>query len=83
MRGMDQRKNERAGTKWTITKEKICPNFTWMMLNALLVKFGLEGVMGYFRPVANFNIGKKAEHEERKYFNQKVALDDTVDIRER
>lgn len=40
-------------------------------------------VMGYFRPVANFNIGKKAEHEERKYFNQKVALDDSKPVRER
>lgn len=54
-----------------------------MMLNALLVKFELEGVMGYFRPVANFNVGKKAEHEERKYFNQKVALDDSKPVRER
>ena len=24
--------------------------------------------MGYFRPVANFNIGKKQEASERKYF---------------
>lgn len=40
-------------------------------------------VMGYFRPVANFNVGKKAEHEERKYFNQKVALDDSKPVRER
>ena len=25
-------------------------------------------VMGYFRPVSCFNIGKKSEHLERKYF---------------
>ena len=25
-------------------------------------------VMGYHRPVESFNIGKKAEHKERKFF---------------
>jgi hypothetical protein len=25
-------------------------------------------VMGYHRPVASFNIGKKGEHRERRYF---------------
>ncbi len=25
-------------------------------------------VMGYHRPVESFNIGKKAEHEQREYF---------------
>jgi len=25
-------------------------------------------VMGYHRPVESFNIGKKGEHEQRKYF---------------
>jgi anaerobic ribonucleoside-triphosphate reductase len=25
-------------------------------------------VMGYHRPVESFNIGKKAEHKQRKYF---------------
>lgn len=25
-------------------------------------------VMGYHRPVASFNVGKKGEHGERKYF---------------
>ena len=44
------------------------------MLNALLVKFGLEGVMGYFRPVSNFNIGKKSEYAERVCFKEKVAV---------
>lgn len=31
--------------------------------------------MGYFRPVDNFNIGKKQEFAERKYFSQTLALD--------
>jgi len=25
-------------------------------------------VMGYYRPVESFNIGKKSEHKERKFF---------------
>lgn len=28
-------------------------------------------VMGYHRPVSSFNIGKKGEFEERKYFEEK------------
>lgn len=31
-------------------------------------------VMGYFRPVASFNIGKKAEYAERVKFSEDVAL---------
>jgi hypothetical protein len=27
-------------------------------------------VMGYHRPVASFNIGKKGEHYERKHFKE-------------
>ncbi len=27
-------------------------------------------VMGYFRPVSSFNIGKKGEHQERKFFKE-------------
>jgi hypothetical protein len=27
-------------------------------------------VMGYHRPVAYFNVGKKAEHAERKFFRE-------------
>jgi anaerobic ribonucleoside-triphosphate reductase len=27
-------------------------------------------VMGYHRPVASFNIGKKSEHKERKHFSE-------------
>ena len=29
--------------------------------------------MGYFRPYENFNVGKKSEFEERKYFSEKSA----------
>ena len=30
-------------------------------------------VMGYHRPVESFNIGKIAEHEERKKFREELA----------
>lgn len=30
-------------------------------------------VMGYHRPVASFNIGKKGEHYERRFFNESRA----------
>ena len=29
-------------------------------------------VMGYHRPVASFNIGKKGEHNERRFFKEAV-----------
>ena len=32
-------------------------------------------VMGYFRPVENFNKGKKQEFAERKYFSEKKAVE--------
>lgn len=32
-------------------------------------------VMGYHRPVENFNIGKKGEHEERLHFNEVVSCE--------
>jgi anaerobic ribonucleoside-triphosphate reductase len=36
-------------------------------------------VMGYHRPVASFNIGKKGEHCERRFFREACArLDATV-----
>lgn len=31
-------------------------------------------VMGYHRPVSAFNIGKKAEHRERKHFTESATL---------
>ena len=30
-------------------------------------------VMGYHRPVASFNIGKKGEHHERRFFQESAA----------
>ena len=32
-------------------------------------------VMGYYRPVSEFNIGKKSEHNERLFFKENKALD--------
>ena len=32
-------------------------------------------VMGYHRPVENFNIGKKGEHEERVHFNEVITCE--------
>jgi hypothetical protein len=29
--------------------------------------------MGYHRPVASFNIGKKGEHRERRFFREAPA----------
>jgi hypothetical protein len=31
-------------------------------------------VMGYYRPVSEFNIGKKGEHFDRTFFNAYIAL---------
>ena len=31
-------------------------------------------VMGYHRPVASFNVGKKGEHLERRFFREERAL---------
>lgn len=35
-------------------------------------------VMGYFRPVENFNVGKKQEFAERKYFSLAKAMEHIV-----
>jgi hypothetical protein len=32
-------------------------------------------VMGYYRPVSEFNIGKKSEHFERAFFSEKKLSD--------
>ena len=31
-------------------------------------------VMGYYRPVENWNIGKKQEYADRVYFSEKKAM---------
>ncbi|PIP60379.1 ribonucleoside-triphosphate reductase [Candidatus Uhrbacteria bacterium CG22_combo_CG10-13_8_21_14_all_47_17] len=33
-------------------------------------------VMGYHRPVSNFNTGKKSEHYSRKHFQESVMAND-------
>lgn len=30
-------------------------------------------VMGYHRPVSQFNVGKRAEHSERRHFTERAA----------
>ncbi len=35
-------------------------------------------VMGYHRPVESFNIGKKGEHRERKFFLEKASQIDAA-----
>lgn len=40
-----------------------------------LVKFGVEGVMGYFRPSSCYNRGKVQEFKDRKYFKLSKALE--------
>ena len=35
-------------------------------------------VMGYHRPVESFNIGKKGEHMERKFFREKAPRNDAA-----
>ena len=32
-------------------------------------------VMGYYRPVSEFNIGKKSEHVERDFFKEKKDIE--------
>ena len=36
-------------------------------------------VMGYHRPVASFNIGKKGEHCERRFFREDARAAEPVD----
>ena len=36
--------------------------------------------MGYFRPVSEFNIGKKSEYAERKCFSEEKAVEKCLDV---
>lgn len=36
-------------------------------------------VMGYYRPVSEFNIGKRSEHEERVSFNERTIIQRMID----
>jgi anaerobic ribonucleoside-triphosphate reductase len=40
-------------------------------------------VMGYFRPVSEWNIGKKQEFADRQYFSANKALDRIAQHKER
>ena len=33
-----------------------------------------ERCMGYYRPIENWNIGKKQEHADRVYFSEKKTM---------
>jgi hypothetical protein len=35
--------------------------------------------MGYFRPTDDFNIGKKSEFAQRRYFTEKQAMKGTTE----
>ena len=37
-------------------------------------------VMGYFRPMSEFNVGKKSEFCERKYFSERKTVEKYADI---
>lgn len=37
-------------------------------------------VMGYFRPVENYNKGKKQEFADRKYFSEKKAMERLANV---
>lgn len=58
---MEDNKNEEANIKLDDAERQPCEVWT--------------RVMGYFRPMGNFNIGKKQEFAERKYFSQSLAMD--------
>ena len=49
---------EVAGRKVELTDEERQPCENWTR------------VMGYYRPVSEFNIGKKSEHSERTFFTE-------------
>lgn len=55
-------------------KERFRPNFACLMQSVSLAKFGHEGVMGYHRPVSEFNKGKKSEFYSRKCFTEEKAV---------
>jgi len=48
----------------TTSKEEILKQYEDKRIKCLV----MTRVMGYHRPVETFNIGKKGEHQERKFF---------------
>jgi anaerobic ribonucleoside-triphosphate reductase len=49
-----------------LTKEEILKRMEYKRQKCMVY----TRVMGYHRPVESFNIGKKSEHKERKYFKE-------------
>jgi len=37
-------------------------------------------VMGYYRPVQEFNIGKKQEHQDRIFFSEKTVMEKELNV---
>lgn len=56
-------------------KERLSPSFACLMQSVSLARFGHEGVMGYHRPVSEFNRGKKSEFYSRKCFTEEKAVE--------
>lgn len=46
-----------------------------MKNNGNLLNVGLDSVMGYFRPVSQFNKGKKSEFAERVCFKEEKTIE--------
>ena len=40
-------------------------------------------VMGYHRPTSGFNVGKKQEFADRKYFSEKVSMTHCEDAKDK
>lgn len=49
-------------------------------MKELVARYGLDGVMGYHRPVSQFNIGKKQEYKERKFFDEYKVIDEKKEV---
>lgn len=57
-----------AKTEYGIITDKNDPNFGRMKTSVI------SRSMGFLRPINNFNIGKRAEYEERKTFKENVIF---------
>ena len=57
-----------AKTEYGIITDKNDPNFGRMKTSVI------SRSMGFLRPISNFNIGKRAEYEERKTFKESVIF---------
>ena len=57
-----------AKTEYGIITDKNDPNFGRMKTSVI------SRSMGFLRPISNFNIGKRAEFEERKTFKENIIF---------